>query len=233
MKPLLPLLFFLCGSAFCQSPANVAPLRYNVVELSADVQREVAYDLLNAQLAIEETNASAAALASALNRTLAEALRIAREHPAVRVRTGANHSYPLYAPRTNQQQGWRGRAEIRLESRDFAAASALIGRLQSFMQLSGIGYSIAPETRKTAEDELIGEAVAAFRARAEIVQKALGGKAFRIQRIAVGSGFSGPQPRIAMMAARGAAAEAAVPAPPTEGGTGTVNVSVNGAVEIE
>lgn len=231
MKPIVVVLVgVLAGAVHAQVAPQ--PQRYNVVELSAEAQREVVNDLVTAQLYVEETQANSATLAASLNRAIAEALRIAREYPAVKARTGANHTYPVYAPRTSQPQGWRGRAELRLESRDFAAASALIGRLQANMQLAGIGYAIAPETRKAVENELITEAVAAFRGRAELVQKALGGKGFRIQRIAVGTGYAGPQPRIAMMAARAEGA-APVPAPPVEGGTGTVNVSVNGAVEVE
>lgn len=228
-RVLVVLLSLFAGAVWAQ--VTTTPLRYNVVELSAEAQREVVNDLLTAQLYVEETQANSATLAASLNRAMAEALRVAREYPAVKVRTGANATYPVYAPRTTQPQGWRGRAELRLEARDFAAASALIGRLQASMQLAGIGYAIAPETRKAVENELITEAVAAFRGRAEIVQKALGGKGFRIQRIAVGTGYAGPPPRVAMMAARAEAA--AVPAPPVEGGTGSVNVTVNGAVEIE
>ena len=223
-----------CAAALGAAPlwAQIAPQRYNVVELQAEAQREVPNDLMVAQLFVEETNANPAVLAAAINRSVAEALKIAREFASVKVHTGNNQTSPVYAPRSNQLQGWRARAELRLETRDFAAGSALIGKLQATMQLGGVSFSVSPEARKAVENELIAEAIAAFRGRAEIAQKALGGRAFKVQRINLGSGLSGPPPRL-MMQARGMADAAAAAAPPAEGGASTLSVNVSGAVEVE
>lgn len=216
-----------CSVAVAQS----TPPRYNVVEFSAAAEREVANDLLTASLYVEDSNADPARLASAINRVLGDALKTAREYPAVKVRSGNQQTYPVYAPRGTQLQGWRGRAELRLETADFAAGSGLIGKLQATLQLQSFVLSVSPQARKATEDALIGEALAAFRARAELVQKALGGKAYKVQRIALGSGFQGsPAPRV--MAMRSGVAEAGV-APPVEAGASVVSVSANGAVEIE
>ena len=222
-----------CALALGAAPvwAQTAPQRYNVVELQAEAQREVPNDLMVAQLFVEETNANPALLAAAINRTVAEGLKLTREFATVKVRTGNNQTSPVYAPRSNQLQGWRARAELRLETRDFAAGSAAIGKLQASMQLGGVSFSVSPEARKAVENELIAEAIAAFRGRAEIAQKALGGRAFKVQRINVGSGFSGPPPRL-MMQSRGVADAAAAP-PPAEGGASTLSVNVSGAVEVE
>jgi len=225
-----------CAAVLGAAPlwAQTAPQRYNVVELQAEAQREVPNDLMVALLFVEETNANPAVLAAAINRSVAEALKIAREFASVKVRTGNNQTSPVYAPRSNQLQGWRARAELRLESRDFAAGSALIGKLQASMQLGGVSFSVSPEARKAVENELIAEAIAAFRGRAEIAQKALGGRSFKVQRINLGSGLAGPPPRL-MMQARGAAdaAVSAAAAPPAEGGASTLSVNVSGAVEVE
>ena len=220
----------LAQGAFAQVPLQ--PPRYNLVELAADAQREVANDLMAATVFIEETNASPAALANALNRATAEALKLARDFPQVKARSGSNATYPVYAPRTTQLQGWRGRSEIRLETRDFAAGSALIGKLQGFMQLAGVGFSVSPEARKTAENELVTEAIGAFRARAEIVQKAMAGKGFKIERINVSGGQNSPPPRVMMSAAR-ALADGAVTAPQAEGGASVLSVTVGGTIEVQ
>src|SRR5689334_22001064 len=125
-------------------PATAAePLpRYNTVELQSEAQREVQNDLLNATLFVEFNDASPAALANALNKNVNEALRIAKQHASVRVRSGNNQTYPVY-DKGNVLQGWRGRAEIRIESKDFEAATALIGKLQSSMQLANMGFTVS------------------------------------------------------------------------------------------
>lgn len=205
------------------------PPRANTVEMQAEAQREVANDLLNATLYVELSDANPAALANGLNKAIGEALRIAREYKSVRVRSGANQTYPVYS-RPGALQGWRGRAEIRLESREFDAATALIGRLQSSLQLGGLHFSVAADSRRVVENELIAEAIGAFRARAEIVRGALGGRAYRIQRLSLNNNSFMPQPRA--MAARAAVASPEVMAPAVEAGVSTVSVTVAGAIEV-
>ena len=85
--------------------------------------------------------------------------------------------------------------------------------------------------RQAAEDELLVEAIAAFRARAEIARRAMGTAAYRIQRLQVntGGGFTA-QPR--PMLARGAMA-AEVATPQLEGGLSQIVVTVQGSIEVE
>ena len=226
-------LSLLCLSALLSlaAPLRAAEPRqphYNVVELRAEAQRDVQNDLLNAVVYVELNDTSPAVLAGAINKGVNEALRAARDFPAVKARSGSNQVYPVYS-KGNTLQGWRGRAEIRIESRDFEAASALIGKLQATMQLASLNFSVAPDSRRTVEDELMVEAIKAFKARAEVAKGALGGRDYRIVRVNVTSGYSGPQPRFA--AAR-AAPSAEVAAPSFEAGTSQVIVTASGAVEV-
>jgi predicted secreted protein len=209
------------------APAGTGPQ----VELAAEASREVANDLMTATLVVEGNDANAATLAGLLNRTTAEALRTAAEFREVKARTGGSQTYPVY-DRNNRQTGWRGRAEVRLESRDFQQMAQLVARLQSSMQLAGITFGVSPELRRQVENDLINEAVAAFRSRAEIATRALGSRTYRIKRLAINSSAAFPPPRpMARMAP--AAADAAPPPPVFEGGTSQVQVSAQGTVEVE
>jgi len=218
-------LWFAAGALAAES---VQP-RYNTVEFQAEAQREVQNDLLNASLYVEMNDANAAVLASAINKNVNDALRVAKEYKGVRVRSGNNQTYPVYS-KGNQLQGWRGRAEIRIESRDFEAASSLIGKLQAKMQLGSISFSVAPETRRSMEDELIVEAIGAFKARAEIVRTALAGRGYKLQRLNVSSGSNMPQPRFAM--ARSAVSSQEVTPPNLEAGVSQFTVTASGAIEV-
>ena len=216
----------LAGTALAADPAP----RYNTIELQADAQREVANDTLSASLFVELDDANPAALANAINKAANEALRVARDYKSVRVRSGNNQTYPVYA-KGNVLQGWRGRAEIRIESRDFEAASGLIGKLQAGMQLGSLSFSVSPEARRQTENELIAEAIGAFKARAEIVRGALAGRGYKILRLNVNSGSSAPPPRFAMARALAAGAPE-VAAPNLEGGVSLVTVTIGGAIEV-
>ena len=112
-----------------------------------------------------------------------------------------------------------------------AVRVAALGRRGALTeQMKGLG-ALDPEARRQAQNELIAEAIDAFKARAEIVKAALSGRNFKLLRLNVASGYAGPQPRFAM--ARAAPGSDAEVAPPSlEGGVSMITVSVNGAIEI-
>jgi predicted secreted protein len=201
--------------------------RYNLVELQAEAQREVQNDLLNATLFVELKNSSPAALADAINKTVNEALAVAKRYKDVTVRSGSNHTFPVTS--NNFIEGWRGRAEIQLQSRHFEAATELIGKLQGSMQLGSMNFSVSPAARRTVENELISEAIAAFRARAELARAALGGRGYKLQRLNLGNGQMMPRFNLAAMAVR--SVDAATK-PDVEAGMSVIMVTAAGAIEV-
>src|SRR5262245_53240125 len=219
-----------CAWATAVPAAEPTPPRYNTVTLQADVQREVQNDLLNATLFVEVNDATPTGVANAVNKSVNEALRVAKDYKNVRVRSGNNQTYPVYS-KANQLQGWRDRGDLRLESKDFDAASALIGQLQSSMQLSGIQFTVAPESRRAVENELITEAIAAFKARADIAKAALGGRGYKLQNLNLSTARAlPPQPYMAISRARESQQD--VTPPNLEGGTSVITVNANGTIEI-
>ena len=187
LRPLLvaaSLFFFAPAFAHGETP------RYNQIDLHAEVSREVQNDMMNATMYAEVNESSAAAVTQKLNRIGNDAIATAKQHKNVKVRTGYNQTYPVY-DRNNKLTGWRGRTEVRLESKDFAAASELIGALQGGMQLGGVGFSVSPELRRETENELMKEVVTAFRQRAEVMKQALGAKAYKLRNLSVNTGGGG------------------------------------------
>ncbi len=77
-----------------------------------------------------------------------QALATSRKYPQVKVETGAQSTYPIYDNDSNKLKEWRGRAEIRLESKDFKATSQLINELQQSFQTQSINFSVSDEQRK-------------------------------------------------------------------------------------
>ena len=207
------------------------PVRFNQVDLQAQVSREVPNDLMSASLFAEVSDPSAPKVADQLNRLGADALKTAGEFKTVKARSGYVQTYPVY-DRANKLVAWRGRTEIRLESKDVQSMAALIGKLQATLQRGGVSFAVSPELRRQVENELITDGVAAFRARAEIAAKALGGREYKIRRIGLNTGGFAPGPRPRARAAMAPAA--AEVAPPTfEAGTSMVNVVANGTIEVE
>lgn len=236
----LPALF--AAVAFAFAPAAVAqqlePARPGTVDLAAEASREVQNDTMTAVMYAEAADPNPVQLAATLTRAVNDALAIAGTAAATKVSSGGNQTVPIYERASatsigNRITGWRGRAEIRLEGRDFREIGMLVGRLQSTLRLGGVSFAVSPELRRRTENELIGEAIAAFRERADIARQAIGARAYRVGRLQIGA-TAPPRPRPFGMEMRAEASLAAAPPTPQfEGGSTVIQVTVNGYVETE
>lgn len=208
---------------------------YHRVDFSTEVAREIANDQMNAVMSIELSDRDPGRLAQQMNQVINDALRKAAAYPAVKTSSGNQHTWPVYGSTltsSSKLESWRGRAEIRLESRDFKAAGELIGRLQDKLQLNGVSFSVAPETRRKTEESLTAEAIGAFRAKAESVQTAWNAKGYRLVQMSLGTNGGGmPQPLL-MRASKMMDAEA-VSAPAFEGGESRLTISASGSIELQ
>ena len=198
---------------------------FNLVSLSAQAEREVPNDLLAAVLAAEAEGTDPAKLAREVNLKMQRALGLARDEGAVRARSGAYQTWPV--SEKGRIVRWRVRQELRLESGDFAAATALIGKLQASLALAGLALTVSPEARRRAENALTAEAIAAFEERARVVRDAMKAKGHRVKELQV-SGGEPPRPMMAQ--ARTMAAETA---PAVEPGTSRILITVSGTVQLQ
>lgn len=212
-------------------PAFADTETYNRVDFQVEAGREVANDLLVANMSVEIQDKQPARVAQQINTALNDARQKAAAFDAVKTSSGNQHTYPVYG-KNNQLDAWRGHGEIRLESRDFKAAGELIMQLQSTLQLGSVQFSVAPDTREQTENALISEALKDFQTRAEAIRTALGAKSYKIVRFSINSG--GIPPRYPVALARSAVrAEMAIPAPEFAAGESRMTVQINGTIEMQ
>ena len=113
------------------------------------------------------------------------------------------------------------------------AAGELISRLQAKLQLNNLNFTVAPETRRELENQLISEAVSAFRARADKIKSAWNAKSYKLVQMNLGTtNNQQPQPMYMVRAAKMEMADAA-PAADYAGGQSRLNVQVSGSIELE
>lgn len=199
--------------------------------LQASASAEVIQDTVRISLAAEIEASDQAAAGQRLSTALDEAVKRATGTAGVDVRSGGYNIWPVNDEK-GKITGWRGRGEIVLESRDFAAASALASRLGDKVAISNISFLLSRQAREAEERKLLDQAAQAFRERAQVASKAFGFTGYRILRLELGgSGAAAPMPRgPMMMAAKGAAASADVP---LEAGEVTVSVAVSGTIALQ
>lgn len=197
-----------------------------LVEFSAEASRSAPNDLARATAFVEAAGADAAELARQVNAAIGAALETAKGYPAVRTRSGTTATYPIYAKNASRIESWRMRSEVLLESREVAALSKLIGRLQASVGVTQIMLMPSPETRRSAEDGATIDAIAAFRAKAALIAGSLG-RSYRIRQLNIGG--TARAPVVPLMRA---AAPLRAAAAPIEPGESSVTVLVSGQIEL-
>ena len=201
---------------------------FNVVNLQAQAEQEIPNDQMTAILATEHEGKDATAIAEHVNEDMQWALEIIKRYPFAESRTTNYQTYPVY----NKQIiiGWRASQQVEIKSTSIRELSELIGKLQDKLQVKQMYFSPTDETRKKFEDQLIEEALEAFKNRVAIVKKHMDNMDHRILNININTGgYQPPTPyeRSGMM--KSMAMEAA---PAVEAGTSKIIVTVNGSVQF-
>ncbi|ANH66486.1 SIMPL domain-containing protein [Mitsuaria sp. 7] len=217
--------------------AQAQAARTDVLSLSASATTEVARDLLQLRFSTTREGKEAAAvqneLKQALDAALTEARKVAKPGQ-VDLQAGNLSVYPRYGqPKAGsnagpQITGWQGSVELLVQGRDIEAISKLSGRVSS-LAIANVSYGLSREAREKAEEDVVGQAIASYKAKAAVYAKQFGYAGYRIGEVSVNA----DQP-VAMMAApmarmkvMSAAADEALP---TESGKAVVTVNVNGNV---
>ena len=184
-------------------------------------------DRMQATVRVEAENASAATAASDVNARMAKALARAKSAPAIDAKSAGSSTWQTWEK--GRPSKWKVVQSLQLTSTDFAALAALISRLQDDdgLLVSGMSFSVSPETRRKAEDALTREAIRSWQQRAATAADALGYASWRAGRITVTTGDAGPVPRPEIMM-RAQAAQAGGAPVVVEGGTTELTVTVSG-----
>ncbi len=229
MRPLYWLPLF-AGLAF-SAPVLSDSLNYNQISLRAEVQQSVNNDTLTVTLFTEEQDTDPAKLAKRVTATLNQGLQTARSNQQIRVSSGNRSSQPVYDEKREKIIAWRERGEIRLESTDFAQVSALTGDLLGKLSLGSMDFSLSSASRATTEDELIQQAIQAFKKRAKIATQTLGGSDYKIVQLNLNTQYMQPRPYLRSGKMMAMAADSAG-APVVEGGEADVSVNADGIIEV-
>lgn len=184
-------------------------------------------DRMQATVRVEAEHAVAATAASDVNARMAKALARAKGAPAVEAKSGGYGTWQTWEK--GRPAKWKVVQSLQLASADFAALAALISRLQDEdgLLLSGLGFSVSPESRRKTEDALTREAIRSWQQRAATAADALGYASWRAGRISVTTGDAAAVPRPELMM-RAQAAQAGAPPIAVEGGTTELTVTVSG-----
>lgn len=217
------LLFCVMGAAWC----NDEPVTYDRVNLTANATAQVENDTLVATLYYQREGADPGALASEVNEKITAAIKTSKKIPNIDIQTPGYQSNPVYEKQ--RIIGWRVRQTLRLQSKEIAKLSKLIGELQNTLVLESINYSVSPDKLQEAEEKLTVQAIDAFKKRSLLITHQFGRTTYRMVIMSINSGGSPIRP----MRMQAAAMAMETTAPTIETGKQEIQVNINGTIELQ
>ncbi|MFT6300853.1 MAG: putative secreted protein [Pseudomonadales bacterium] len=207
---------------------------YNVFSLSSEASAQVDNDLMVATLVVQAEDQDPALLASKINLTMSWAVNVLRPYGALKTKTRDYQTYPQYdSGKKRKLIGWRGSQSIQIETDDFQAAGEAIQKLQERLQVQGIQLAAKAETRSSAADALINEALSAFKQRALLIQRNMGATGYRILDVNIQSDQGGAAMYDSRLSGVEMMRSAVVSEPSIEAGTSRVSVQVYGRIQLD
>jgi len=169
-------------TSFALSAAPDKPF-YNHVNLQAEASEEVNNDRMLVQLSTQAENKDPAVVGKQINTDMTWAIQYPQPNKNIKTSTGNYTIHTIYQKSVFQH--WVGQQSLILESGDVEALSTLIGQLQTRLQIKSMRFIVSPELRKNSEDNLISEALTAFKARAQLIQKNTNAKAYKVVNMTI------------------------------------------------
>ena len=215
-----------------------------VMNLDAEARRVVTQDRVQVTLMIQRDGKTAMEAQSKVNDKMREALGLAKAANGVKASTGYYNSYKQYPPeqpiptmtpdQREKKAYWTAQQTLVLDGGDKDTVLKLAGAIQSLdFAMQGMNFYLSREAGDKIKDELLAEALATVKTRAQKVASQMGTPNVRFARINLGGGA--PVYPVMMMA-RGAMMDKAeaggMPAPEGAAGESEVTLTVNVEVHL-
>ena len=211
--------------------AHAEPTGYDQLTFQTEVKEEVQNDEVRATMYKKAQASDAKTLATTLNTSINNAMKIAKRYPSVTVSTGQQRTYPRY-DKNDKIIGWTGQANIDLKSTDFAATSQLIADLQQTLVMENLNFGVSDAKKDALEQKLMTDASRAFQQQAKNLTRAWDARGYRVVTVNLNTNNNNyPRPMYSMRA-ESAAMDSAVPGQNFESGNSTISVTANGTIEL-
>ncbi len=205
-------------------------LSYDRISLNVIASEEVDNDTLTAILYYQRQGRNTSEVADRVNQVVGWGVERAKQEPDVKIQTLDYQTHPVY--QNGKLTGiWRVRQSIRLQSKDVAGLSTLLGDLQEKLAIQHIGYQLSADKRRQVEDELTKTAITRFKQKAGLVAQQFDANDFRIVSLNISSSGSGGRP-MPMMRAMDVMESKMAAAPALEAGEQMVRIGIDGVIEL-
>ncbi|MCL1623409.1 SIMPL domain-containing protein [Moraxella sp. Tifton1] len=217
-------------AALTLTVAHAEQSSYNHISFGVSAKQEVANDEMRASLSKTAQAKTAKEVANTLNRSINDALIIAKKYPSVTVKTSHHSTYPRYN-HNDIITGFTGSASLDIKSQDFEQASQLIADLQAKMTLDDLSFHVSSKTSDDIKKQLTLDAVKRFQEEALTISQAFGANDYKIVSVQLGQDNTlHARPLTMMSMTRQARAD--LESPNFESGKSTIIYDASGTIEL-
>ena len=114
-----------------------------------------------------------------INEKVEGALNLLKTQPEVVLRSNNRDSQIRYNNQ-GKKNGWIVDASLVVESKNFQAFSELLNQLSEHFAIEDMSASVSKEARKELENELTEAVLLEFNSKAQLIQKSLNAKGYRV-----------------------------------------------------
>lgn len=208
----------------------------SMFNFSTEVSRTVEKDLMQASVYSRKTGKSLPELKKWVSSNLNQVLEEAKKYPSIEVEVEGISNHVNYNSKGNID-GWEAMGSISLKSKDFEAMAVVLESLGKDIAIRYIDFSVSPEKMASLEDEMTLEIISKFQHKADIIQKGLGAKKYKLSHINIQTPNDNAgryEPRMMYDAVSASMAKGkSIEEIPLEAGKTTISASASGNVEFE
>ncbi|MBN6064929.1 SIMPL domain-containing protein [Aggregatibacter actinomycetemcomitans] len=151
----------------------------NIISFNTEVTKEVDYDVMEVTLFVKQENKNLKELNRAINEKVNAALDVIKKQSAVQIKKNTRSTQVRYDNK-GKQTGWVERADLVLESKDFAALSQVISDLNDTLAIADVTQKLSKEAAAKFEDEILKSVLAQFQHKAQLIQTSLNAKGYEV-----------------------------------------------------
>jgi predicted secreted protein len=219
----LPLVFFSLAA-----PLNAQDINYNQISLTAAASQEVANDVMNARLIVQENGAKPSQLSQRVNTRMTKILAIVERSADIKAQTTNYNTQPRY--KNGKITGWQVTQSLNLNSENIDQLTTLLAKLNELAHIQSMTFSVSDSLREQTKQTLTKAAIKQFRDKAQVITEQFDKTTYQLVNASVDTNSNHYSPKHMMME-RMAVADV-VSAPAVSAGTNKITVTVNGSIEL-
>lgn len=238
----------LLGSTMALAQSNVDTQRIfraepeSFVRVGAEAYREVREDRANVTLTKQLDGEDQRTLLREINLAMRNVVELGKDNTELELETGnysiRRHVHYKKDSKEIEKITYTATGEVIARSQNFEELLTFVEAAHEDMLVGNITFDLSTDLRRQVEKEILQEAIASFRAKADTIAQGLGYEGFEVRNIEVkdsefGSVIRPMRATTMSLAATADAAPSPSAAPPLEGGKQLVKVSVSGQIVLK